>query len=78
MEEDLTAGLVVVVVAAAAFPAVLMKCFKLVTIAQRLVQLLYSTCTSLAIDRVQCRFKKEYIQHALIKKIFIFMNTFRE
>jgi len=35
--EDLTAGLVVVV-AAAAFPAVLMKYFKRVTIAQRLVQ----------------------------------------
>lgn len=41
--EDLTAGLVVVVgaaavaAAAAAFPAALMKCFKLVKIAQRLV-----------------------------------------
>lgn len=40
MVEDLTAGLVVLVAAAAAaaFPAVLMKYFKLVTIAQRLVQ----------------------------------------
>jgi hypothetical protein len=46
--EDLTAGLVVVVaaVSAAAFPTVLMKCFKLVTIAQMLVQHLYSTCTA--------------------------------
>lgn len=42
MVEHLTAGLVVLVAAAAAaataFPAVLMKYFKLVTVAQRLVQ----------------------------------------
>ena len=52
MVEDLTAGLVVVVAAAAAFPAVLMKCFKLVTIEHRLLQ-------QCALDKVPCRLTKE-------------------
>jgi hypothetical protein len=56
--EDLTAGLLLVVAAvAAAYSAVLMKCFKLVTIAQRFVST--EVCTALTIDRVHCMVKKE-------------------
>jgi hypothetical protein len=54
--EDLTAGLVVVVAAAAAaaaaFPAALIKCLKLVTIAQRLVQHLSFIECSVGLKRV--------------------------